>query len=151
MRRAVDYLQILEEYNNLLINQNRKLKRLLAESDKGNNLDQFNSPVKRKLETSKKRASKCKKLKLDSEQKGDDPSRLIHLTVKEVYNFRSSTDMNNSDQQEAFLLKNETTPSSLKDESFGNRAGARRSLESIIEAINQLEGEERLNSSYEDN
>lgn len=151
MRRAVDYLQILEEYNNLLINQNRKLKRLLAESDKGNNLDQFNSPVKRKLETNKKRASKCKKLKLDTEQKGDDPSRLIHLTVKDVYNFRSSSDMSNKDQQEAFLLKNETTPSSFKDESFGSRAGARRSLESIIEAINQLEGEERLNSSYEDN
>ena len=132
----------------MLTQQNRRLKRLLAESDKGQLLHQFNSPVKRKIETKKKKPSKCKKLKLDSEAKqGSSPT--IHIKVQDLYNLRSGTDSGCKEQKDMILKKNETTPTSVKDETFPNR-GARRSLESIIEAINQLEGEEWINSSFDE-
>ena len=140
---------MLEEYNHLLIQQNRKLKRLLAESDKGQMLHQFSSPVKRKIETKKKKPSKCKKLKLDSEPKKGEPMPILQITVQDAYNLRSVSEHACKEQKELFLQKNETTPTSFKDETYPNR-GARRSLESIIEAINQLEGEEWLNSSFEE-
>eukprot|EP00795_Rhopilema_esculentum_P000335 gene335-9994_t len=148
LRRAIDHLNVLEEYNNLLIQQNRNLKRLLSESDKGQLLYQFNSPVKRKIEGGKKKPSKCKKLKLEPEQKIEDTNRVIGITVQDMYNLRSNADKDR-ESFEVFLTKNETTPTSHRDESFPNR-GARRSLESIIEAINQLEGEKWLNSSFDE-
>ena len=133
----------------MLTQQNRRLKRLLAESDKGQLLHQFNSPVKRKIETKKKKPSKCKKLKLDSEGKKEDSSPTIHIKVQDLYNLRSGTDNGCKEQKGTILKKNETTPTSVRDEAFPNR-GARRSLESIIEAINQLEGEEWINSSFDE-
>lgn len=121
----------------------------MAESDKGQLLHQFNSPVKRKIDTKKKKPSKCKKLKLDSEVKKGETPAVIQM-IQEVYNLRSGAEKESKEQKELIMKKIETTPTSFKDESFHNR-GARRSLESIIEAINQLEGEEWLNSSFECN
>lgn len=121
----------------------------MAESDKGQLLHQFNSPVKRKIDTKKKKPSKCKKLRLDAEPKKGEATQLIQINVQDVYNLRSGFEKECKDQKELIMKKNETTPTSFKDEDFPNR-GARRSLESIIEAINQLEGEEWLNSSFEE-
>ena len=121
----------------------------MAESDKGQLVHQFNSPVKRKIEPKRKKPSKCKKLKLDSEAKKGDSTQIIQFRVQELYNLRSGGENGCKEQKEVILKKNETTPTSYRDETFPNR-GARRSLESIIEAINQLEGEEWLNSSFEE-
>ena len=142
-------MTILEEYNNVLIQQNHKLKRLLADSDKGPLLHQFSSPVKRKIEPKKKKPSKCKKLKLDSDAKKEDSTQIIQIKVQDLYNLRSGTENGCKEQKEIIHKKKETTPTSFKDDTFTNK-GARRSLESIIEAINQLEGEEWLNSSFEE-
>ena len=87
-------------------------------------------------------------MKLDSEAKKGDSTQIIQIRVQDLYNLRSGGE-NGCKEQEVILKKNETTPTSYKDETFPNR-GARRSLESIIEAINQLEGEEWLNSSFEE-
>eukprot|EP00794_Sanderia_malayensis_P007387 gene7387-8207_t len=139
LRKTIDYLDAMEEYNKLLIQQNRKLKKLLSESDKGEMVNNFSSPVKRKVEGKQsKRATKCRKLICESETEQD---RSKDIFLHQIYDFSNT----NQESVQVIMKKHEQTPSSFNEEAFPIK-GARRSLDSIIEAINQLEGEERLNS-----
>ncbi len=152
LRRTIDYLEALEEYNTLLIQQNRTLKGLLAQSDKGEMVNKFSSPVKRKLaEKNSKRATKCRKLNVDSEQTSiEDVARTKDIFMHQIYDLRSGLgrELQDVEQAEAMIQKQEKTPSSVNEEIFPMK-NACRSLDSIIEAINQLEGEERLRRSLQ--
>lgn len=153
LRKAIDYFQILEEYNTLLIQQNRTLKKHLADSDKGELVNRFSSPIKRKLcDNNSRKATKCRKINIDSEPKKVS-TKLSTSFVSQIYDLRSEIGreqhLRQIEQREALIQKHEATPTTYHEDAFPIK-NARRSLDSIIEAINQLEGEERMGHSFAD-
>ncbi len=113
-------------------------------------VNNFSSPIKRKLDDSNKRkATKCRKLNIESDPKKDNKERPRNIFLHQIYDLRSGSgnEKIREDSVELMMQKQEQTPNSFNEEAFPIK-GARRSLDSIIEAINQLEGEDRLNSSF---